>query len=106
MLLDNILNMKTFADFEEVSKQLCSKPNRTEFFKELRARNIVMSSDSIYPVEDLVASGYQTGSIEKMLVATADEAVEDKVLHRLQYLGQFNPGLKSFIFKTLSKACV
>lgn len=105
-MLQSILEMRSTLDFISVSRDLVSKSGKTQLYKDIAEAGLVFSCEVLWTPEELACYCRQSDGIDLGLRDTENEETPTKVIHRLQMVGAFNSGLRSYVARLISRVCV
>ena len=105
-MLQEIMDMRSSDDFMRVSRDMISRHSRTELCEEMKTAGIIISSEDCWTPEQLHSFYCRSNGVESGLDATSADGDSAKLVHRLQLIGTFNPGLTQSLRKFIEKICV
>lgn len=105
-MVRKILDMKSEGDFLKLSRELVTKNGRAGLYDAIQKSGLVFSCADCWTPEDLNHICHQVDGVARGIKGTEGEDEPSKLVHRLQMLGAFNPGLKHYIAQLISRVCV
>lgn len=105
-MLKEIMEMASHDDFMNVSRIMVDRRNRTKLCSEMKSSGIFTTMEDCWTPEHLHSYYCKADGVLLGLEETARESNSAKLIHRLQLIGAFNPGLNQVLRKFIERACV
>lgn len=105
-MLDNLLNIRTDADFFKFSSSIGTCKSIRELYDEIAESSLLLRADDLMLDHQFDSLNANPNFISEFLKTTQSEKESARIVHNLQLVAYCNPGLRKQITRYLNCVCV